>query len=82
MSRSALLCTRFPTPCKGAGATDRQTTLNNLGTLPTVLGTLVLLALAGWKGGAMNLMCAVAIELGVHFLITVGSRVESRTLLL
>ena len=30
----------------------------------------------------MNLMCAVAIELGVHFLITVGSRVESRTLLL
>lgn len=76
MSRSALLCTRFPTPSKGAGATDRHARLNNLGTL---LAILLLFALAAWKGGAMNLMCTVAIELGVHFVIRVGSRVESRT---
>lgn len=76
---SVLLCTRFPTPYKGAGATDRDSTLNNLGTLARLFVSLLLFSLAASKGGVMNLMCAIAVELGVHFAIAVGSRVYTRT---
>ena len=66
-------------PTKGAGATDRHSKLNNLKPLATLFVTLLLFTFAAWKGGVMNLMCAVAVELGVHLAIKVGSRVESRT---
>jgi hypothetical protein len=74
-----LLCTRFPIPIGGAGATDRHGKLNNLKPLATLLVTILLFIFAAWKGGVMNLMCAAAVELGVHLAIKVGSRVESRT---
>lgn len=76
---SVLLCTRFPMPTKGAGATDWHSKLNNWKPLATLFVTLLLFALVAWKGGIMNLMCAVAVEFGVHLAIKVGSRVESRT---
>jgi len=76
---SVLLCTRFPTPSKGAGATDRHSKLDNLKTLVTLVVTLLLFVLAAWKGGVMNVVCATAIEFGVYFAIKVGSRVQSKT---
>lgn len=74
-----LLCTRFPIPFKGAGATSRDGKLNNLRTVVMFLLTLVLFAFGAMKGGVMNLLCAIAIEFGVYFAIKVGSRVQSRT---
>ena len=66
-------------PFKGAGATDRHSKLNNLRTLATLSGSLLLFGFVAWKGGVMSFVCAIAIEFAVYFAIEVGSRVESRT---
>jgi len=77
---TVLLSTRFPTPHeRGAGATDRRGNLSNLKTLLTILLTMLLFAFAAWQEGVVPMATAIAIEMAVHFAITVGSRVEDRT---
>jgi hypothetical protein len=75
-----LLCTRFPTyPMRGAGANDRCRDLYNLGVSLSLLLAILLLAFASWQEGVWAMMSAVAIELAVHLVIAVGSRVQGRT---
>jgi hypothetical protein len=73
---SVLLCARFPTPPnRRAGASDRCRNLYNLKVLSKLLFAVLLFALAAWQEGVM----AMVSELGVYFVIAVGSRVQSRT---
>jgi hypothetical protein len=75
-----LLCTRFPTPPKwGTGVTDHSGNLSRVRSLLTCLLAALLLAFASWQEGVATMISTVAIELAVHFVIMVGSRVQGRT---
>ena len=77
---AVLFSTRFPTPQKrGAGAADRYDNLSNRKTLLIILLATLLFAFAAWQEGVVPMATAIAIEMAVHFAITVGSRVEDRT---
>ena len=44
-----------------------------------LLLTVLLFSFVIWQEGVTTMMSAVAIELGIHFAITIGCRVQGRT---
>ncbi len=68
--------TRFPTPIKGAGATDHSSGSSLLKTIAMIVTKIVLCFLALIVEGVLPMIAAIAINLASHFAIVVGSRVE------
>jgi hypothetical protein len=68
--------TRFPTPIKGAGATDHSSDSSHVMTIAMIVATIVLCILALTVEGVMPMIAGIAVNLASHFAIVAGSRVE------
>ncbi len=76
MVRTGVPSTRFPTPLKGAGATDHCSDSSLVKTIAMIVATIMLCVLAVAVEGVMSMLAAIAVNLAAHFAIVVGSRVE------
>ena len=74
--RTGVSSTRFPTPVKGAGATDHYSDSSLVRTIAMIVATTMLCVLAVVVEGVPSMLAAIAVNLAAHFAIVVGSRVE------
>ncbi len=74
--RTGVPFTRFPTPIKGAGATDRSSGSSHAKTIAMIVAAIALCFLTLTVEGVMSMIAAFVINLATHLTIEVGSRVE------